>query len=810
MNGPSRTDPWGWLENYPQNGYGPKTGGGFEEATVGVAQNASDASGGHASGFNTALTYGRSYTKSDGLDTRPEAYLKGLNFQEQWKGAFNLDPDLIFVTGWNEWIAGRWFNWDVKPFAFVDEYSAEKSRDIEPVRSWGNKGDVYYMQLIGNIRRFKGMQNADTVSAAKTIDPADLSGWSDVKPEYLSYKGNTLHRNHAGQGSELVYTNTTGRNDIVAAKVARDNSYLYFYVETADILTNKSDPKWMRLFIDIDRNKSTGWEGYDFVINRNSPEDSAAVEKSAAAWDWSMAGKAGYVLNGKTLVLKIPRSVLGIAADKAIDFEFKWSDNMQEDGNIMDFYVNGDVAPGGRFNYVYKVAWTDDRYLCAESPLGINAGLKCDEYEGTFDSIPSFFSQKIVKTTFPGQLILPETSSPNFGLRYTGFVDVPEKDNYVFSLNTDLAARLYIGNLLIVNSDNGSGERSGSVRLMPGKHAITVDYITKAENTHLLDVQIAASSLVKSPIASSMLFKYNHAPSVSLTFNAVQNYYSTHDTVGTAAALDPDGSIGTIEVFDNEELIAQKCAPEYVIQDLAEGDHSLTARATDNNGAVSESNVLGFTVKAPISIPGTILTEEYRRGKGVLVQNSTDTDGGKNIKVAYGWVDYPVIASESGNYQFRFRVPGSNGTKTATIKVNNVTAGTVDLGNTGTSQPYYDVDTRIKLTAGYQLLRIEFNGIVTVHTIEAGLLPTALFQESESALTVTPNPSAGDFLIQGRNPLDKVALYDVLGNLATQQPVKESVISCRIGSDLKPGVYLLVVTSQSGARKTLKLVKSKD
>jgi len=26
---------------------------------------------------------------------------------------------------------------------------------------------------------------------------------------------------------------------------------------------------------------------------------------------------------------------------------------MQEEGNIMDFYVNGDVAPSGRFNYHY-------------------------------------------------------------------------------------------------------------------------------------------------------------------------------------------------------------------------------------------------------------------------------------------------------------------------------------------------------------------------------------------------------------------------------------------------------------------------
>ena len=27
---------------------------------------------------------------------------------------------------------------------------------------------------------------------------------------------------------------------------------------------------------------------------------------------------------------------------------------MQENGNIMDFYVNGDTAPGGRFNFVYS------------------------------------------------------------------------------------------------------------------------------------------------------------------------------------------------------------------------------------------------------------------------------------------------------------------------------------------------------------------------------------------------------------------------------------------------------------------------
>ena len=36
-----------------------------------------------------------------------------------------------------------------------------------------------------------------------------------------------------------------------------------------------------------------------------------------------------------------------------VRFNFKLSDNMQTDGDVMDFYQNGDVAPGGRFTFVY-------------------------------------------------------------------------------------------------------------------------------------------------------------------------------------------------------------------------------------------------------------------------------------------------------------------------------------------------------------------------------------------------------------------------------------------------------------------------
>ena len=51
--------------------------------------------------------------------------------------------------------------------------------------------------------------------------------------------------------------------------------------------------------------------------------------------------------------LQYPKRLLGV--NDNLSFEFKWNDNMQHPGDIMDFYVNGDTAPGGRFNYIYGV-----------------------------------------------------------------------------------------------------------------------------------------------------------------------------------------------------------------------------------------------------------------------------------------------------------------------------------------------------------------------------------------------------------------------------------------------------------------------
>ncbi len=351
--GPSREDHWPWLEVYPQHAYGKSEKYGCECVSVGIAQNTNDNG---LNAMNGKNIYGRSYTYKDRYSKLSEtSKYYGYNFQEQWDRAFELDPEFVFVTGWNEWTAGHYEEWGVDKTkgAYPDSFADEYSRDIEPTK--GDFKDSYYYLLVDNVRKFKGVRPAPETSGEKTIDlKGDFSQWFGVVPEFMGYKGGTEKRDHRAIGTDGInwYNNTTGRNDIVLSKVARDKDNLYFYVETAEDLTSYTDKNWMRLFINSDRTYKTGWEGYDFALNiEPASAEKLVLSKTETGWNWEKVAEVDYTTDGNKMMVAIPRSLLGIG--DTVDIEFKWNDNMQEQGEIMDFYTNGDTAPIGRFNYHY-------------------------------------------------------------------------------------------------------------------------------------------------------------------------------------------------------------------------------------------------------------------------------------------------------------------------------------------------------------------------------------------------------------------------------------------------------------------------
>jgi len=360
--GPTGPDMWSWLEVYPQHIF-HNSDGEREQMSVGVAQNAVEDPDAPPRGDKTGLrlgtlsepgSLGRSY--HDGQDTDdPEAVLYGHNFAEQWEHALQEDPRFMFITGWNEWFGGRFdeFMRVKQPVMFVDTFDQEHSRDVEPMK--GGHGDNYYYQMVSYIRRFKGARPLPPASPPKTIDlAAGFEQWADVRPEYRDTIGDTAHRDHPGYNTVTRYRNGTGRNDLVLMKAARDEDNLYFYARTREPITPHTDPDWMVLFLDTDRDPGTGWEGYDIAINRRMQDDSTSVvEHTANGWNWQPRGTARFAVQGNELMVAVPQEMLGLP-DGPIDIEHKWADNFGLEGDIDAFTVNGDSAPFGRFNYLYR------------------------------------------------------------------------------------------------------------------------------------------------------------------------------------------------------------------------------------------------------------------------------------------------------------------------------------------------------------------------------------------------------------------------------------------------------------------------
>lgn len=108
----------------------------------------------------------------------------------------------------------------------------------------------------------------------------------------------------------------------------------------------------MMLFVDTDRNKSGGWNGHDFIVNRVIRGEVIIGRKYCNPLGIAKSIRDKICRKGKKLEIEIHGAILGLKAD-IIDIEFKWNDNMQEYGNIIDFYENGDTETGWRFHFVY-------------------------------------------------------------------------------------------------------------------------------------------------------------------------------------------------------------------------------------------------------------------------------------------------------------------------------------------------------------------------------------------------------------------------------------------------------------------------
>ena len=273
---------------------------------------------------------------------------------------------MVFITGWNEWIAGNWESdmWmedmrhrylaeDYEGVTFVDNFDINNSRDIEPMKD--GYGDNYFMQMVDFIRRYKGTDARVNVGSNTTVDiQGAWSQWDSVTAVYRDQTGETGARDTGVYGQySLVdannYISAAASNDIATMKVTRDSENFYFYVDCVGDITVTNDSH-MVLFIKSGLEATSSWKGYDYLFESHS----SSLKRCGRDGIWEAVSSVELRLEGNQLMLKIPAASLGYTSTDLVDLQFKWADSWISDNGLWSFYTDGECAPYGRFNYVFS------------------------------------------------------------------------------------------------------------------------------------------------------------------------------------------------------------------------------------------------------------------------------------------------------------------------------------------------------------------------------------------------------------------------------------------------------------------------
>jgi mono/diheme cytochrome c family protein len=116
----------------------------------------------------------------------------------------------------------------------------------------------------------------------------------------------------------------------------------------------------------------------------------------------------------------------------------------------------------------------------ADDPGETQAGLSYECFEGSWSKVPNFDSIKPYAAGAVDRFDLKAAKrDENYGMRFRGYVEVPQDGTYTFSTFSDDGSVLWLGKTLVVNNDgiHATQSASGSIPLKKGKHAMTVGFI---------------------------------------------------------------------------------------------------------------------------------------------------------------------------------------------------------------------------------------------------------------------------------------------------------------------------------------------
>lgn len=181
-------------------------------------------------------------------------------------------------------------------------------------------------------------------------------------------------------------------------------------------------------------------------------------------------------------------------------------------------------------------------------------GLNYSYYTGSWSSLPNFSSLSAKKKgTVSNFSLSPRSQNDNFGFKFEGYIDIKSSGKYTFYTSSDDGSALYINGSRVVNNNgtHSAQEKSGSIELSKGMHAIRVIYFERTGNEQL-NVKYAGPGVSKRSIPNDVLFRSrNNARTASSDIAKPTNLLDEvlgSDSISVSAYPSPVSDKATISI----------------------------------------------------------------------------------------------------------------------------------------------------------------------------------------------------------------------------------------------------------------------
>lgn len=133
----------------------------------------------------------------------------------------------------------------------------------------------------------------------------------------------------------------------------------------------------------------------------------------------------------------------------------------------------------GRRGDVYTISYDKQSYATAENINGAKPGLLCNYYNGSYNKTTAIKSEADSSFQAANVSFNKNHAGKPFGLKFNGYINVPQTAVYTFHFTCDDGGVLRIANRLVVDNDglHSAKEKSGQVALSKGLHPFSIDFI---------------------------------------------------------------------------------------------------------------------------------------------------------------------------------------------------------------------------------------------------------------------------------------------------------------------------------------------